>query len=293
MPVWRHSVLKEGLLLKHLLASAAFLLAITPAVDASAQAAPCGKDAPCTIENGDYHLITPSDWDGTTALPALVWFHGHNSSAASVFRSGGLRTDFVNNGYVLIAPNGEKRQNSKTQSWPGRITSTGRDDVAFTLSVLEDAKRQVPVDPDRIYVSGFSAGGSMAWMMGCYAAETFAGVVSVSGALRRPIPETVCPAGSFNLLQIHGFADGQVPYEGRGIRDWHQGDIFEALGLLRETNQCRSNPDEITIGEQFRCREWSGSCENGGIKFCEHDGGHGLPRGWTALARDWLEAQHP
>ncbi len=280
----------KGPSVNHLLASAALVLAISP-LAATAQSAPCGQDAPCTLENGDYHLITPPDWDGTTPLPALVFFHGHNSKASMVFRSGGLNKDFVEEGYLLIAPNGEARAETGIRAWPARVTSTARDDVAFTLAVIEDAARQVPIDRDRVYASGFSAGGSMAWMMGCYAGETFAGIVSVSGALRRPIPEATCPGGAFNLLQIHGFGDGQVPFEGRGIRDWHQGDLFEALGLLRETNQCRSNPDEITIGEQFRCREWSANCNEGAVKFCEHDGGHGLPRGWTAMARDWLEAQ--
>ncbi len=291
MSVWHHPIGKEGTSLKHFLASAGLTLALLAAPTAFAQTQPCDQEAPCVIETGDYHMMTPPGWDGTSPLPALVWFHGHNSKASSIFRSGGLRSDFVNEGYALIAPNGAKRGGSNTQSWPGRITSTGRDDVAFTLAVLEDAKTRLPIDPERIYVAGFSAGGSMAWMMGCYAAEHFAGVVSVSGALRRPIPQTTCPAGPFNLLQIHGFADGQVPFEGRAIRDWHQGDIFEALGLLRATNQCRSNPDEITIGAPFRCREWRASCDKAAIKFCEHDGGHGLPRGWTAMARDWLEAR--
>ncbi len=253
--------------------------------------APCGRDAACEIEGGSYHMMAPPDWDGATPLPALVFFHGHNSRGATVFRSGGLKADFVEQGYLLIAPNGQVVSPSGTRAWPARPGYDGRDDVAFTLAVLEDAGTKMPIDMDRVYASGFSAGGSMAWMMGCYAAENFGAVVSVSGALRRPIPEAACPGGPFNLLQVHGFADGQVPFEGRAIRDWHQGDLFEALGLLRKTNACRSNPDEITIGEQFRCREWSASCEDGAITFCEHDGGHGLPRGWTAMAREWIEAQ--
>lgn len=279
--------------MKHLLPTAALSLslALASAAFATTQTAPCGKDAPCAISNGDYHMIAPPDWDGTTPLPALVFFHGHNSKASTVFRSKGLNEDFVNQGYLLIAPNGEARPGTGVQAWPGRINSTARDDVAFTLAVIDDAASRVPIDRDRLYVSGFSAGGSMAWMMGCYAGDRFKAVVSVSGALRRPIPEATCPAGPFSLMQIHGFADRQVPFEGRGIGNWHQGDLFEALGLLRETNQCRSNPDEITIGDPFRCREWSASCGEGAINFCEHDGGHGLPRGWTEMARTWIETQ--
>lgn len=254
-----------------------------------ASGAMCGRDAPCEIAGGSYHLVLPEGWDGTSPLPAVVFFHGHRGSGASIFRSQGLRRTFSEGGYLLIAPNGAIRPGTNYRAWPARPGDHPRDDVAFTLSVLDDVAGRLPVDMDRIYASGFSAGGSMAWMMGCYAGSRFAGVASVAGALRRPLPEGPCPDPVARLVQVHGFSDRQVPLEGRGIGDWHQGDVFESLDLLRRANGCRSNPDTIEIGETFRCRDWT-SCETGAQKLCLHDGGHGLPPGWTDLARDFFEA---
>jgi polyhydroxybutyrate depolymerase len=253
---------------------------------------PCGQETPCTIEGGDYHLVFPTGWDGATPLPALVFFHGHNSSSRSIFRAGSLRRDFAEQGYLLIAPNGARFAGRNTRGWPAREGVTdARDDIAFTLAVLDDAAARVPIDPARVFAGGFSAGGSMAWRLACYgnAAGRFAGFVSVSGALRRPIPDQACPTGPIRMLHIHGFTDRQVPLEGRGIRDWHQGDVFESLGLARATNDCRSNPDRIWVEDGFRCRDWSASCQRGGLRLCLHDGGHGLPRGWTARARAYFE----
>ncbi|MEM9228033.1 MAG: alpha/beta fold hydrolase [Pseudomonadota bacterium] len=261
-------------------------LTIALALPAWSQNALCGPEAPCTIDGGDYHLMAPDGWDGATPLPALVFFHGFRSSGASVFRSAGLKRTFGGQGFLVIAPNGAKRPGTDIRAWPAR-PDVGRDDVAFTLDVVEDVARQVPLARDSVYVTGFSAGGSMAWMMACYAGERFAGFASVAGALRRPNPAPVCPTGPVRMLQIHGFADAQVPLEGRGIRDWHQGDVFESLSLVRRTNECRSNPDAISIGDPFSCREWS-SCAGGGVKMCLHTGGHGLPAGWTDLALDWF-----
>ena len=253
---------------------------------------PCGPDAACEIDNGDYHLVFPPDWDGKSELPALIWYHGHNSQAASIFRSRGLIETFANNGYLLIAPNGAPLPGRKTRAWPARLDgSDRRDDIAFTLSVLDDVEARLPIDTARIHVAGFSAGGSMAWLMACHAAERFAGFASVSGAMRRPVPAENCQSGPFNLIQIHGFTDKQVPFEGRGIRDWHQGDLFESFGLARATNACRSNPDNIAIEGEFRCRDWNNSCETGGLRMCIHDGGHGLPKGWTDQARAFFEQE--
>lgn len=266
--------------MKHLI-----LLLCLIALPAAAEP-PCGLDTPCEIEAGSYHILAPET--GGEKMPALVFFHGHNATGAMIYR-GGIRSDFAEAGYVVIAPNGTPIDGRNARRWAGRDGGT-RDDVAFTLDVVADAKTKVSIDPDRIYVAGFSAGGSMAWLMACKAAKDFTAFVSISGALREPNDTTNCPSRPVRFLQIHGFADNQVPFEGRGIRDWHQGSLWDSLALARTTNQCRSHPDTIDIGEQFRCRTWDDSCSTGAIKFCEHDGGHGMPRGWTTMARDWFEA---
>lgn len=247
----------------------------------------CDADAPCAVDGGDYMLRVPAGWDGVAPLPALIWYHGHNSSAASAMRSAGLKADFVDQGWLLIAPNGAPRAGSGVRGWPARPDAAGvRDDIAFSFRVLDDVARTYPIDQGAVIVAGFSAGGSMAWMMGCYHGSAFQAVVSVAGALRRPNPQ-VCPDMAPRALHIHGFADTQVPFEGRAIRDWHQGNVQETLSLFRRSHGCRSQPDAIGAGDEWRSRDWS-SCA-GGLSYREHDGGHGLPRGWTALAQDWFK----
>lgn len=263
----------------------AFCLAILPATLWAADGA-CAEASPCTVSEGDYLLSFPPDWDGTTPLPAVMFFHGHNASAKSTVRSGGLHDSFVARGYLLIAPNGAQRA-SGVRSFPARPDfGGGRDDVAFALRILDDVAARVPLDTSRVTVSGFSAGGSMAWMMGCYAGSRFDAVISVAGALRRPNPVD-CADPSPRGLQVHGFADPQVPFEGRAIRDWHQGDVHETLALMRRAIGCRSNPTKIQVGT-WRSRVW-GDCEGGDLAYLEHDGKHGLPRGWSDIARVWLE----
>ncbi len=267
-----------------------FLLAIMVFATSPLFAAdrPCSKDTPCEVQGGEYYLAFPESWDGTSKMPAIMFYHGHNSSGLSPLRSRGLRESFLDRGYLLISPNGVARPGG-VRAWPARPGhGGGRDDVAFSLTVLENVAAKIPVDLERVIVSGFSAGGSMAWMMGCYAGDRFAAVISVAGALREPHPDGLCPNPAPRALQVHGFADKQVPFEGRGIREWHQGDVHETLSLFRRTNRCRSNRDTIEVGETWRTRHWR-SCQFGDLAYAEHDGGHGLPRGWTNLAVEWFE----
>jgi len=245
----------------------------------------CGPETPCEIEGGSYHLRLP---EGDGPHPVLIWFHGHRGNGTSIHSSDGLQRDFLEQGYALLAPNGYRRSGDGPRSYPARVGSP-RNDVDFTFAVLEAAGTRAKLDLDRIYAGGFSAGGSMAWLLACEAGERLAGMVSVAGALRRPNTTECAGLASLRVMQVHGFGDGQVPFEGRGIRDWHQGSVWEALDKAREKNGCRSNPDEIDIGEKFRSRVWDTSCTGAPVRLDIHDGGHGLPRGWTARARNFLE----
>ena len=258
------------------------LLAFT-ALPAFAQ--DCGPDAPCEIEGGSYHLRLPS---GDGPHPVLIWYHGHRGNGASIHRGGGLQRDFLENGYALLAPNGYQPEGG-ARSYPAREGST-RDDVAFTFTVLEEVAAKVSIDLDQVYVGGFSAGGSMAWLLACEAGDRLAGMVSVAGALRRPNSTDCAGLAGLPIMQVHGFGDAQVPFEGRTIRDWHQGSLWDSLEFARTANRCRSNPDAIEIEDDFRVRLWDESCELGPVRLDIHDGGHGLPQGWTARAFSFFEA---
>lgn len=53
----------------------------------------------------------------------------------------------------------------------------------FVLTLLEIAKAQFQVDPDRVYVMGFSMGGTGSWFMGGRHPDLFAGAAPCAGVL--------------------------------------------------------------------------------------------------------------
>ncbi len=263
----------------------AYLYAFVASFLASVGAAEdCGPEAPCEIEGGSYYLRLP---EGAGPHPVMIWYHGHRGSGASIHRGGGLQRDFLENGFALLAPNGAETSPG-VRSYPAR-TGAPRDDIGFTFAALQNAQSRADLDMDQVFVSGFSAGGSMAWLLACQAGNQLAGMVSVAGALRVPNDTTCAGLSGLPVMQVHGFKDAQVPYEGRGIRIWHQGSVWDSLERARVQNECRSNPDEITIDDRFRTRSWDVSCSGAPVLFVEHDGGHGLPQGWTERAYSFFQ----
>ncbi|MEN0041848.1 MAG: hypothetical protein AAF764_11045 [Pseudomonadota bacterium] len=250
-------------------------------------------------------MSAPEGWNGKGGLKPFVFFHGHNGSGAGVAKNKGLARSVAEHGYLLIAPDGPMLRygNRSARGWParrqGEIKRSDRNDVAFTEAVLRDVAQRFDMKIEDAVISGFSSGGSMAWHFSCYSTMQVAGVMPVAGALRRPHPDNgvkqadgsiarTCPGGPRKVVHIHGWMDKQVPIEGRGIAEWHQGDVFRALDVQRRTNRCNSRPDIVEADGRFWCRAFT-SCETGqAVQFCLHPGGHGMPQGWLETGLDGL-----
>jgi len=267
---------------------AAAVLGLSPA---SAQA-PCSDAEPCavtfddngTADFGQYYVSTPADWDGTARLPAIIWFHGYQGSGTAAMNNRGLVEAWTDVGFLFVAADGRNR----TWSHQGS-PSQARNDTAYVQAVIDDVQDNYALDPDRIVAAGFSQGGSMVWSAACFVGAPFSHYAPISGAFWDPLPEA-CEAGPITMRHTHGMSDTVVPMAGRRIgNSWRQGDVPDGLDILRDTNDCQLEPDisGLTVGAAA-CSVWS-SCTEGALQLCLHDGGHGVPAGWSASTQAWIE----
>jgi phospholipase/carboxylesterase len=98
---------------------------------------------------------------------------------------------------------------------PGLGTKTIESSLTVLRTFLEELEQAYPIDPDRLYLGGFSMGAAMAGAMLLLYPEKLAGAIMVSGFLppdgssRYRLAET---AGR-PLFQAHGLHDPVVPLE--------------------------------------------------------------------------------
>lgn len=94
---------------------------------------------------------------------------------------------------------------------PGAAETTA--DVQFLTDLIDSLTGDYAVDPDRLYVTGISNGGSMCFVLSCALSDRIAAIGTVAGLFtypwdacerERPIP----------LIAFHGTADPIVPYDG-------------------------------------------------------------------------------
>lgn len=105
--------------------------------------------------------------------PLIIEMHGGGSwpetSVAKVqFQELGERE-----GFITVYANA-----SAGNSWNSVFRPERADDVAYLTALVEHLKRVYPVDPTKIYVSGFSNGSGMAQVMAGVRPDLFAGVIA-------------------------------------------------------------------------------------------------------------------
>lgn len=247
-----------------------------------------GAAVACKVTGGTYHIVLP---EGTTGpVPAIMLLHGYGGEGLGTIRNRAMVNLMLGRGYAVIAPDGQVRSNGAGRSWdfhPDRPAT--RDEVAFLISVADDAAAKYGLDRGTMLLAGFSIGGSMTSYLACAEPDAFAAYAPVAGSFWRPHP-TGC-AGPVRLLHTHGTADTTVPLLGREVAaGFKQGNVYEAMEIWRTTDRCTSvEPDVTETQGIYRVQRWSDCAPGAQLDFALHDGGHSIPKGWARMAMDWFE----
>lgn len=238
-------------------------------------AAACGADTDCTVENGTYRIALP---DGPPT-GALFFAHGYRGSAAGMMRNDALRAMTSAKGLALVA------LKSAGEDWtlpnaPGAGETLLRDEPAYIARVQADVAQRFAIDPDRMVLAGFSAGGMMTWTMACDRPAAFAAYIPISGTFWDPVP-AACPGDPATLHHIHGTSDPVVPIAGRPIAETRQGDVTEALAMYRAKGLDQPAPFALA---DLDCEAWTDGTAT--LSYCLHPGGHRFSVDWVSALWD-------
>ena len=164
-----------------------------------------------------YRAYIPASLSSSVRPPLLFALHGASGDGDSFAPVIGLDALAEANGFIAVYPDGYH------QTWNagrccGDAVIQGAGDVAFIRALINtfEADARLHVDPNAIFVSGFSLGGMMAYRLGCELSDRIAAIGVVSGVL---VYDRCAPQRPVPLLHIHGTSDHVVPYEGQSPPD--------------------------------------------------------------------------
>jgi len=155
-----------------------------------------------------YRLYVPAAYDGSRPLPLVIALHGTGGNEASLFdeeryQKGAIRQAAEKHGLLLASPLGRG-----TTEYRG----IGENDV---LCVLADVQKRYKVDPDRVYLTGHSMGGTGAAYLALHHPDLFAAAAPLAAAYS--FPWLARNAASVPFLWIGGAADHGFYHRGVAV----------------------------------------------------------------------------
>ena len=141
------------------------------------------------------------------------------------------------------------------------------DDLGFMRAIVEKTTTDGCIDRKRVYASGLSGGGLMAYRLACLAADMFTAVAPVSGA-DVTIPCT--PSGPVSVVAFRGLMDTTVPYDGGMPLQWYWPAAKADFDQFSQLDQC-TGPISNTHGVCQTKAQCAGSAD---VTLCSIHGGH-------------------
>jgi predicted esterase len=163
----------------------------------------------------NYFLYIPDGYgiDAQAEWPLILWLHGLDEGAMNsmdvlentLFKPS---NDTENFPFIILSPQG-------TQEFAEYEIWSSDEGVSTVMTLLDEIQAKIPVDTNRVYLTGESAGGNGTWVIGLRHPERFAALVPVMGYYGWPfsVPEDICDLKDVPVWAFHGALDETVPLD--------------------------------------------------------------------------------
>jgi len=201
-------------------------------------------------------------------------------------------------GFIAVYPDGYERHWNDCRGGADYSANLENiDDVGFLRQLVQRMVDEQGVDPARVFATGLSNGGQMAYRLGLEAPDLVAGIASMAASLPDPI---ACePVGeAVATLVMNGTEDPVNPYEGGLVEifgNTSRGNVLSSAATARYWADLaghggqgehhrwpRSDPDDSTSVEST---EWTAQGRSPVSLVTIHGGGHTIPNAVFSMPR--------
>ena len=184
-------------------------------------------------------MYVPSSYDSSIPTPLVFCFHGYGSNSNINLYYTNFKGIADTAGFIVVHPQGTLFIGTTHWNVGGWTLGSTADDVGFTSALIDSISRNYSINPNRIYSTGMSNGGYMSFLLACQLSNRIAAVASVTGSMTTQTYYGCNPERPTPILQIHGTADGTVPYNGNP--SWTMS-IDNVIQYWSSFNNCNPNP---------------------------------------------------
>ncbi len=222
-----------------------------------------------------YRLCVPTNWDGVSKLPLVMFLHGSGSNESTYLDQNNKQMIKLANdhGYLLVSPLGDKGAygNYLRLSSPFGNTKAAADLMAQVTSaseltnqlsekdvinVLELVLHEYPIDSTALFLTGHSMGSGGTWYIGGKYRSYWKGLAPMSGPF---VQETGYPWDSLHTMNFFVTEGTQAPsLDGsRALRTWMTSKNFKLT--YKEVNADHGGMVPLVLPDVF---SFFDSCRN-------------------------------
>jgi polyhydroxybutyrate depolymerase len=234
-----------------------------------------------------YTLNLPPNYYEDDDFSLVIAMHGGGGNAGQ-FESSCKLTEKANAaGFIVVYPDGAKSNGLiKAQTWNaggccGYAAEHNIDDVKFISQLIDKLAATYKINPKKIYATGHSNGGMMAYRLACELSGKIAAIAPNSSTMVVTQP---CNASrAVPVLHMHSILDTNVPYtggQGTGVSNHYNPPLDSVFQVWSLKNACATPAQVITNNSSYKLTKWTDCSNNVSIQYyLTKDGGHAWPGG--------------
>lgn len=246
-----------------------------------------------------YLVHLPPSYSAKTSTALVIVLHGAGGDAEGWAGYSGFVPLSDSNGFIAVFPEGT----GIIKVWNaghccGSAQRTQVDDVGFIKAMLADLSLTYNVDSRRIFVSGMSNGGMMAYRVAAELSDQIAAIGVAAGTIggkARPldpkivIPEPTTPVA---VIAFHGKLDQNVTYAGGTVVDTAAKrvdlSVAESIAFWVKADGCTAPPTQTSSPSGSIIVDTYGGCKANTtvVLYSIADQGHAWPGGAPRLFKE-------
>lgn len=233
-----------------------------------------------------YIVKLPEDYyQKDTARPLVIGLHGTGGNAEQFENAYGFEQKGNEEGFITIFPDGVEKQDGiglfQIRTWNAGSCCdyamyTNVNDVKFISTLIDNISNRFKVNKKKVYVTGMSNGGMMAYRLASELPDKIAAVGIVSGDM--VAPKDVSKQGIVPILHIHAMPDTKVPFAGGiGIGGYDFPPAMDGINYWVTRNNCKKDPVKMQY-DKYEVNSWNDGDGKTLVQlYLTKDGGHAWP----------------
>jgi polyhydroxybutyrate depolymerase len=236
-----------------------------------------------------FTVCLPNACKNTTSVPLVIVLHGALGNGWSAEFDSQMTRKAEKEHFIVVYPNGTGRMHRYFLTWNvgpccGTASHKHANDVGFIRQMIIALTKEYQIDPNRIYVTGLSNGGMLAYRVAAEMPDLVAAICPISACMYAISGEMTAPV---SVVAFHGTRDRVIPYEG-GLGCFfgypvRTRPVAEAIQYWVKRNGCNSVPLREQLDAASKDTYTGGLGNTEVCLYTLKKGGHCWPGGRSAF----------